>query len=326
MRCKQCNAILDDNARFCRFCGAKVEGEAAPAPIPTPVESESSVSEEPITMPEIEVSSGTSATSASKKSNGPSKVLIGGVIAVALIIVLLLLFRTPLFGNHGTIDTAYEISLTESEDTNYDEWADSNYEAATEEETEETDIDMPDIDDSFFESERNEEPAPEEPEPEEPAHEEEPEAEEAEETEEEESNEDRDTNDRLVIATGGLRLRDQPNLSGKKLALIPDGTIITVEGEYDGWAYTRYEGKYGWCSSEFLFYPSRYSLVTLYSARVTSQSGIELITDKYIGSRKAKTTIPYEETVRVYEIDGKNAFVSYRGIYGWCSTEYLRRR
>ncbi len=134
-------------------------------------------------------------------------------------------------------------------------------------------------------------------------------------------------NKRLVIATGGLNLRSQPSTNSNSRGIIPDGSIITVNSEYDGWVYTTYDGITGWCSAEFLFVPTEYNYEILYSARVTSQAGVELIApDHMVGSRNAKTTIPYDHVVYVYIVNGNRAFVSYNNIYGWCDTYDLQRR
>ena len=132
-------------------------------------------------------------------------------------------------------------------------------------------------------------------------------------------------NRRLVIATGGLNLRSSPSSKSKSKGLIPDGSIILVESEYDGWAYTYFEGEYGWCSAEFLFVPVDYDLELLHVSRVALKSGLELIVqDHMVGSRNAKTTVPFDHYVYVYKIEGSRAFVSYNNIYGWCDMNGLQ--
>lgn len=132
-------------------------------------------------------------------------------------------------------------------------------------------------------------------------------------------------NRRLVIATGGLNLRSSPSSKSKSKGLIPDGSIILIESEYDGWAYTYFDGEYGWCSAEFLFVPVDYDLEALYVAKVVSKSGVEIIVqDHMVGSRNAKTTAPYDHYVYIYKLDGYRAFVSYNNIYGWCDINGLQ--
>jgi len=134
-------------------------------------------------------------------------------------------------------------------------------------------------------------------------------------------------NKRLVIATNGLNLRSQPTVNSDSKLIIPDGSIITVNSEYDGWVYTTYDGISGWCSAEFLFIPKEYDYEILYSARVTAEKGVVLtVQDHMVGSRNAITTIPYDHVVYVYIENDNKAFVSYNNIYGWCDTYDLQRR
>lgn len=49
-----------------------------------------------------------------------------------------------------------------------------------------------------------------------------------------------------------LRLRAEPNTKSKVLALMPKGTVIEVEKTENGWAYTTYNSKKGWCSMAYL--------------------------------------------------------------------------
>ena len=49
-----------------------------------------------------------------------------------------------------------------------------------------------------------------------------------------------------------LNLRSYPSLSGNVIAQIPDGTQLVLDGETDGWYVTRYGGKTGYVSGEYL--------------------------------------------------------------------------
>lgn len=49
-----------------------------------------------------------------------------------------------------------------------------------------------------------------------------------------------------------LRLRAAPNTKSVVLALIPNGTVIEVNGESNGWAHTAYAGCTGWASMKYL--------------------------------------------------------------------------
>lgn len=132
---------------------------------------------------------------------------------------------------------------------------------------------------------------------------------------------------RLVIASGGLNLRDKPSSSGKVLTLIPEGEIVNTFEYRSGWANVYYNGEYGWCSMEFLFDPFLYPEVDGYPiayATVYANKGVELVTDRRCYDDPSVTiTIPNSAGVSVYKITGTKAYVSYKGIYGYCSTDYL---
>ncbi len=133
-----------------------------------------------------------------------------------------------------------------------------------------------------------------------------------------------DDGKRLVIAIGGLRIRDKPSIeTGKKVGLVPDGSIVTVYRTENDWAYVCYDGTYGWCSGEFLFMPSYYDMSPIRTAIAQSKDDIVLNTDKYKGTRNIISSIPNGEIVYIYKFNGNRAFVSYRNIYGWCSADCL---
>ena len=131
---------------------------------------------------------------------------------------------------------------------------------------------------------------------------------------------------RVVIASGGLNLREQP-ISGKVLTLIPEGEIIPVYDYSNEWAYVYYSGNYGWCSMEFLFEPflsATGSSTLMAYATVIANNGIELVTDRHCyDDDTVSIKIPSATRINVYYISGDRAFVSYKNIYGYCSTEYL---
>ena len=130
---------------------------------------------------------------------------------------------------------------------------------------------------------------------------------------------------RLVVAYGGLRLRETP-VDGTQVGLILDGDIIHILDHKDGWAYTCYDGVYGWCSMEYLFDP--YIYPTAGGAPIAKakalRSGIKLVTNRRCDDKdEVSTTIPRSTTLLVYGLESGTAFVQYKNIYGYCSTEDL---
>lgn len=125
---------------------------------------------------------------------------------------------------------------------------------------------------------------------------------------------------KLVLAVDGLRLRDRPDMNGKQIGLIPNGTKITIIEIENGWAYTNYKGVTGWCSCDFLFNPADYENQMLFKAYVKNRAGINLYSDKSTNSNVEKYGIKYKSYVQVYEVDDKWSYVYYDGYYGWCLT------
>ncbi len=130
-------------------------------------------------------------------------------------------------------------------------------------------------------------------------------------------------NEKLVLAVDGLRLRESPSISGKKISLIPNGTIITVTETVDGWSYTTYKNKSGWCSSDYLFDPADYEGEILFKAYVDNKQGLTLYVDEDTDSTIINDNISYKSTVYVYEVDDLWSYVSYGDQYGWCLSEHL---
>ncbi len=81
------------------------------------------------------------------------------------------------------------------------------------------------------------------------------------------------TGDYLVDADGGLRLREKASTSSGVLAMIPDGTILTIIEtlEIDGastnrwWGKTTYDGKTGWISLDYARLQSEISAIKITS-------------------------------------------------------------
>ncbi len=54
-----------------------------------------------------------------------------------------------------------------------------------------------------------------------------------------------------IVASGGLRLREGPSTSSAQVALIPNGSTVSVSKIEGEWGYTTYSGKSGWISMAY---------------------------------------------------------------------------
>ncbi len=271
MICKNCNHEIEDNTRFCMYCGASVEQEIYLAPDPI----------QPVPQ---------------KRRLHPAiivLIIIGGiqmltVLVIAVIAVIIGILNTnisaekaPAYNyeenyNETIVDNAPRLDYDEDED------AYSTESVYDEKET---------VEDTDDEAVIEEAPA--------------------------------DTSSRVVIANGGLNMRNGPSTSEGVITLIPNGEIITVERVEDNWAYVYYGGDYGWCSCDYLFVPIEYTGILLYSATVRCDGYLEMISYDYAEDDEIFTDVPNGATVDVYRVEGDRAFIKYKNIYGWCLLEYL---
>ena len=54
------------------------------------------------------------------------------------------------------------------------------------------------------------------------------------------------------VIDGRLNLRTQPSTSADRLTQIPNGSVITVTDELNGWCRTRWDGCDGWVMGQYL--------------------------------------------------------------------------
>ena len=57
---------------------------------------------------------------------------------------------------------------------------------------------------------------------------------------------------KVVTAGGNLNLRSLPSLDGAIIARIPNGSTVTVYGEWNGWYVTGYGGSVGYASADYI--------------------------------------------------------------------------
>ena len=268
MKCKYCNAELENSAKFWRFCGRKQDSEAVGN---QPQKGKSKAKY--IIIP-IAITAGLL-----------SLLMVAGIIGLIVFFVL---------GGNSVEDVRYEEPNLELDTTENDYYGDSFYDTDYSTEYEETEPET-----TYVEEETTAAP----------------------ETEAPVIYED---NQRVVIAHGGLRIRNKPDLTyGAIVGLIPNGTLLTVDRIEGNWAYVGVDGVFGWCSCDFLFEPYSYSGRPIYRATANYYKGVDLIPENHGTDPGFYTIIPDGESVYVYAIEGDRAFVSYNNIYGWCSTEHL---
>ena len=354
MKCKNCNREIKDTLRFCSFCGEKVEKPEDPAPAEALKESAAAA-----TLSKDSTAGAAVKNTAANKSEGAKNgadpaaqkkkesskkaikiiiilLIVFALLPVALILLAVIIAAIFIFSNGGFdnfedfnfADQFGSISIegvveeeTSDEDEPYDnsQWEDTTANVPVTEEIYPDETEAPELDETEYDSEaettrpQNDTTAvqsgifdnPDTTAPEETTYSE------------------YDDGRRVIIANGGLRIRNAPNLSAGILGLIPNGTIVYVERFENNWAYTSIDGVYGWCSCDYLFKPFEYYGTAIYKTTVTVDAGVQIVSDEYEDADILYTLVPKGEIMYVYKIEGDRAYVSYNNIYGWCSTENL---
>ncbi len=120
--------------------------------------------------------------------------------------------------------------------------------------------------------------------------------------------------------TANLNLRSTPSSSGKKLAVVPQHTKLTVKGTKSGWSQVTYAGKVGWVSSSYL---------RAVPASVTV-GGLGKSTASLKLRRSPNTTSAILQTVpksgifKIKKISKGYSQITRRGKTGWVQSSYLR--
>ena len=289
MQCKKCGAMIEPGSMFCGVCGSKVETNNYGYSAPTnsyvqPTSPNSNPYNNGVNTPPV-----TTPTPNTPKPSNNNLTIIVTILVILVVVVLILLVKTN------------------SDDKPND--GESNNTTTVENYLENNSNNIPDVDDyinnsestTYFEIQGVTSP-----------------------TDTPTMQNQSSSVQRVVTADGGLRIRKQPSVDyGEKIGLVPKGTIVTVERFENDWAYITYEGVSGWCSSEFLFDPANFGSTPIYSAIVTSYSGIKMYSNPNGTSNSVVGSIPYKANVNVYKVEGNWSYVSYNNTFGWCTSASL---
>lgn len=56
----------------------------------------------------------------------------------------------------------------------------------------------------------------------------------------------------VSLSSGTLNLRQRPSISSQVLRSIPNGTVLNITDEYNGWYRTNYDGANGYVSATYI--------------------------------------------------------------------------
>lgn len=120
--------------------------------------------------------------------------------------------------------------------------------------------------------------------------------------------------------TANLNLRSTPSTAGKKLAVIPKNTKLTVKSEKSGWSQVSHAGKTGWVSNSYLkAVPASVAVGGLGKATTTLKLRQNANT-----TSKVLQTVPKSGIFKILKMSKGYSQITRRGKTGWVQSAYLR--
>ena len=129
---------------------------------------------------------------------------------------------------------------------------------------------------------------------------------------------------KTVQATANMNLRSKPSISGKKLALIPKGTKLTVGSTKPGWSQVRYAGKTGWASSAYLRAAPKKVAPAIKRGDLGKSTVALKLRRQADSSSPALATVPKAGIFTVEKVSAGFSQITSRGKTGWVQSKYLK--
>ncbi|EGT3617541.1 enterotoxin, partial [Clostridium perfringens] len=146
-----------------------------------------------------------------------------------------------------------------------------------------------------------------------------------------------------IKANGGLWLHSTKDAYiSSRVTIMDKGSKVTILEESGSWFKVNYNGKTGWCSSEFLteptasqtpavkptepskpVEPSKPTESTVKTAYIKANGGLWLHSSKDSYASSRMTIMSNGEKVEILDESGSWFKVNYNGTMGWCSSQFL---
>ena len=149
-----------------------------------------------------------------------------------------------------------------------------------------------------------------------------------------------------TVTATSLNVRSTPSTSGAKVGTLPSGVQVSVSSANGKWAAVSYNGISGYCSMDYLKQETAQTTTAATTAApaetTTTTAAASDFSDSYAGTYRVTAsalnlrsgpstanskvgTIPGGTTIEVTSANGKWAAVSYNGVSGYCSMDYLKQ-
>ncbi len=129
---------------------------------------------------------------------------------------------------------------------------------------------------------------------------------------------------KTVHTTANLNLRSRPSPAGKKLALIPKNTRLTVTSTKSGWSQVRYAGKTGWSSSAYLRAVPKASPKAVKRGDLGKTTAELWLRQQANTGSKVLVTLPKNGIYTVKKTSKGFSQIASRGETGWVQSKYLK--
>ena len=116
----------------------------------------------------------------------------------------------------------------------------------------------------------------------------------------------------------GLEFRTAPTVNSPTYGPLPDGSQAEVIAVNGSWAYSYYNGQYGWLYTDYLYNGS-------FQAKVynTENEGLSLKRTADINSDRI-LTIPEGQEITIDSVSGSWGHTTYNGSQGWVYLKYIK--
>lgn len=129
---------------------------------------------------------------------------------------------------------------------------------------------------------------------------------------------------KTVMTTANLNLRSKASTAGKKVALIPKNTRLTVTSTKSGWSQVRYAGKTGWALSTYLRAVPKANPKAIKRGDLGKTTAELRLRKQATTGSEVLATLPKNAIYAVKKTSKGFSQITSRGKTGWVQSKYLK--